>query len=149
MPLWANPLWVNVTMTVLHRHFIPWACGQNVGPPIRPFDAGGHRLRVPCNQGTHGCKPHDDGHWRVRPRVPKRFLEEVTLPSLQGLLPFVRATHSDPTSYVWEDEATGGGHHTSVLFHRCPVVVVALETGGTLERGVPPVLGKFGGGESP
>ena len=30
-------------------------------------------------------------------------LHEV--PSLQGLLPFVRATHATPTSYVWEDEA--------------------------------------------
>ena len=30
-------------------------------------------------------------------------LHEV--PSLQGLLPFVRATYANPTSYVWEDEA--------------------------------------------
>ena len=30
-------------------------------------------------------------------------LHEV--PSLQGLLPFVRAIYANPTSYVWEDEA--------------------------------------------
>ena len=28
-----------------------------------------------------------------------------SVPSLRGLLPFVRATHADPTQYVWEDEA--------------------------------------------
>ena len=56
-----------------YRHFIPSACGQNTGTPIwegsrsnmrpfpvRPLNAGGHRLRRSCNQGTHGCKPVDD-----------------------------------------------------------------------------------------
>ena len=28
-----------------------------------------------------------------------------SVPSLRGLLPFVRATNADPTQYVWEDEA--------------------------------------------
>ena len=28
-----------------------------------------------------------------------------SVPSLRGLLPFVRATYADPTQYVWEDEA--------------------------------------------
>ena len=39
------------------------------------------------------------------------FLQKLlNVPSLQGLLPFVRATYADPTSYAWEDEA-GEVHH--------------------------------------
>ena len=34
------------------------------------------------------------------------FLKNLhSVPSLQGLLPFVRATYGDPTTYMWEDEA--------------------------------------------
>ena len=39
------------------------------------------------------------------------FLKKLlNVPSLQGLLPFVRATYADPTSYAWVDEA-GEVHH--------------------------------------
>ena len=39
------------------------------------------------------------------------FLKKLlNVPSLQGLLPFVRATYADPTSYAWADEA-GEVHH--------------------------------------
>ena len=39
------------------------------------------------------------------------FLKKLlNVPSLQGLLPFVRATYADPASYAWVDEA-GEVHH--------------------------------------
>ena len=91
--------------------FLPSTCGENVGPliregsrsnmrsiSVRPFDEGGHRLRGPHNQGTHECKSNDESIDGIGAYMcQSAFLKKLhSVPSLHWLLPFVRATYSDP-----------------------------------------------------
>ena len=57
-----------------------------------------------------GAKPNDDGPVNgidAYDNVRSAFLKKLqSAPNLQRVIPFVRATFSHPTNYVWEDEAS-------------------------------------------
>ena len=73
-------------------------------------DCVGHAIRSVTDANPMCAVLSIDGigaHDHVYRSAMLAKLHEV--PSLQGLLPFVRATYANPTSYVWEDEA--GAQH--------------------------------------
>ena len=74
-------------------------------------DCVGHAIRAVTDANTMCTVLSIDGigaYDHVYQSAMLAKLREV--PSLQGLLPFVRATYANLTSYVWEDEA-GVQHH--------------------------------------
>ena len=68
-------------------------------------DCVGHAIRAVTEANHHAIVLSIDGVGAYDHVYRAAMMEKLhQVPSLQGLLPFVRATYANPTSYVWEDE---------------------------------------------
>ena len=68
-------------------------------------DCVGHAIRAVTEANHHAIVLSIDGVGAYDHVYREAMMEKLhQVPSLQGLLPFVRATYANPTSYVWEDE---------------------------------------------